>query len=387
MLVLLGAPGAGKSTLLRRFQLDTAIDALRSGDERVSFFVSLNDYKLNCGEPLEWLSAEWAFLYPGLPKLDALLAHGKAVLLLDALNEMEHAAESPYGYDDRVRLWSHFIRRIVRQGNRALVSCRSLDYRTLLSSKDLAVPQVVVQPMDDAQIQSFLKAYLPARAEHTWRELEGTPQLALYRTPFFLKLLSGQMEAHGTVPKGRASLFTGFVREALRREVADDNALFKPDSLLNARDQQKLANDRWWASPFELPEHGTLIPSLSKLAYVMQEKGLGTEGAQVRIAYTSACSLLGKARSEDILKAGVALNVLDEDRRKEEILFFHQLLQEFFAARRMAREPQPELVRVEWRKNRVHPHSNRRSLLSGSGIRCPCCRRPAGKRPQFWLPS
>ena len=87
MLVLLGAPGAGKSTLLRRFQLDTAIDALRSGDERVSFFVSLNDYKLNCGEPLEWLSAEWAFLYPGLPKLDALLAQGKAVLLLDAVFE------------------------------------------------------------------------------------------------------------------------------------------------------------------------------------------------------------------------------------------------------------------------------------------------------------
>ena len=87
----------------------------------------------------------------------------------------------------------------------------------------------------------------------------------------------------------------------------------------------------------------------------MQEKGLETEGAQVRIAYRDACGRLGGERPKDILKAGVALSVLDEDLAQDEILFFHQLLQEFFAARQLASNPKPELVRAEWRTGRVSP--------------------------------
>ncbi len=351
-LVLLGAPGSGKSTLLRRFQLDTATDTLRAKEDRVSFFVSLNRYKIDFDEPREWLNAEWMRLYPDLPKLDAQLARGKVVLLLDAINEMPHATIAHY--HERVGPWRDFIQSIVPKGNRALFSCRSLDYSSMLSSKDLRVPQVVVQPMDDGQIQSFLKAYLPGRADHTWRELDGTAQLGLFRTPFFLKLLCEQVELHGAVPKGRAGLFAGFVRQALEREIAGGNPLFQPDSLLTDRDNQKLALHKW-RTPFELPEEGSLVPSLSGLAYAMQEKGLEAEGAQVRIASRDACSRLGGQRPKDILKAGVALNVLDEDVAHDEVLFFHQLLQEFFAARRLALNPKPELVRVEWRTGRVSP--------------------------------
>ena len=237
VLVLLGAPGSGKSTVLRRFQLDTAADTLRGGEDPVTFFVSLNSYKIDSGEPGEWLNAEWMRRYPDLPKLDELRAEGKVVLLLDALNEMPH--RTPADYHQRVGQWRDFIQSIVPQGNRALFSCRSLDYSTPLSSKELRVPHVVVQPMDDGQIQAFLKAYLPDRAEHTWRELEGTPQLGLYRTPYFLKLLCEQVEVHGAVPKGRASLFAGFVRQALEREVTGGNALFEPDSLLTEKDRQR----------------------------------------------------------------------------------------------------------------------------------------------------
>jgi len=55
------------------------------------------------------------------------------------------------------------------------------------------------------------------------------------------------------------------------------------------------------------------------------------------------------------LKVGVALNVLDEDVAREEVLFFHQLLQEFFAARKLAQAPDPELVRIAWRADSVKP--------------------------------
>jgi len=84
----------------------------------------------------------------------------------------------------------------------------------------------------------------------------------------------------------------------------------------------------------------------------MQERGLETEGAQVRIGYDDACAFVG---DESVLKAGEALSVLDRDIAQEEILFFHQLLQEYFAARRLAKEPNPALVHVEWSADKVSP--------------------------------
>ena len=54
-------------------------------------------------------------------------------------------------------------------------------------------------------------------------------------------------------------------------------------------------------------------------------------------------------------RRGGALGVLDEDRGRDEVLYVHQLLQEYFAARLLARQPQPALVQQEWRADRVVP--------------------------------
>ena len=47
--------------------------------------------------------------------------------------------------------------------------------------------------------------------------------------------------------------------------------------------------------------------------------------------------------------------MLDEDLTQYEIAFFHQLLQEFFAARKLAQTPNPALVHVEWAVKKVRP--------------------------------
>ena len=339
-LVLLGAPGSGKSTLLRRLQLDDSIDRLRDKAEPISFFIQLNGYRARADgllpEPREWLAQRWSERYPKLPPLETYLKAGRALLLLDALNEMPHTSSAEY--HQRVGLWRAFAQAAARAGNRLIFSCRSLDYSASLSSPDLRVPQIEVQPMNAEQVQKFLKAYTPAHETLIWRELDGSPQFGLFQTPYFLKLLCEQVEATRAVPKGRAALFTGFVRQVLTREINGD--LFQPDTLLTEHDHRKLSLGKW-RSDFDLPERGVLIPKLSALAFTMQEKGLETEGAQVRIDYDDACDLLDHDRDEDILKAGVALNVLDEDITQSEIAFFHQLLQEFFAARQLADQPQP----------------------------------------------
>ncbi len=360
-LVLLGEPGCGKSTLLRRLQLDDSIDRLREGDEqRVSFFVPLNAYRAEPGRPLplplDWLAARWAQDYPDLPPLRDLLAGGRVLLLLDALNEMPHQSAAEYA--ERVGNWQQFVAEQVagHPGNRAVFSCRTLDYSSSLSTDPLPVPQVQVQRMDDEQVQSFLRAYLPAHAAGVWRELQATPRLLdLVRTPYYLKLLTEQVEEGGRMPAGRAGLFTGFVRRVLRLQVNDRrNPLLLPDSLLDERDHTKLANDRW-ASPFDLPERGLLIPRLSDLAFRMQQSTPGTDSKQVTLRYDDACRALDGERGRDIVRAGRDLSILDEDIARDEVKYFHQLLQEYFAARRLARSPDPDLARVEWRADRVSP--------------------------------
>jgi formylglycine-generating enzyme required for sulfatase activity len=357
--VVLGPPGSGKSTLLRHYELDCARQSLAgpAGDDlsqtRVTFFVSLSNYKpASANAPLpmpqDWLAAQWAVRYPALPGLEVLLRQRRLTLLLDALNEIPVAGAEP------VQQWKEFLRQLERDfpGNRAVFSCRHLDYSVTLSSKELPVPQVRIEPLSNAQVQEFVTVYCPEHGATLWQNLAGTPQLEVLRSPYYLKLLVAQTTA-GEIPAGRAALFTGFVRQALRREVSD-NALFQSGDLLHARDVQRLVQGRTWP-PYELPERGILIPKLSALAFQMQSQREANEAAQVRIPYDEALTILAHPRAEDILKAGAALGVLEEDRGRDEVLYVHQLLQEYFAARQLARAPQAELVQQEWRANRVSP--------------------------------
>ncbi|MEP7336841.1 MAG: SUMF1/EgtB/PvdO family nonheme iron enzyme [Acidobacteriota bacterium] len=350
-LVLLGAPGSGKSTLLRRLELDHSEDCLRAGGGRISFFIQLNRYNGDLPEPREWLAAQWKKQSPQLPPLESCLQTGQALLLLDALNEMPH--RSAEHYRQLVERWRAFVQEAAEQGNRLVFSCRTLDYSALLSSPELRVPQVEVQPMNAEQVREFLKANAAEHEARIWQQLDGSPQFSLFQTPYFLKLLCEQVSATGEAPKGRAALFTGFVQRALHREIERGGEWFKPGTLLTDRDHRKLSLGGKGLGPFDLPEGGALIPRLSHLAFVMQQTRTKTESAQVRTGYDEACRQLAHDRAEDIIKAGIALNVLDEDVREDEVLFFHQLLQEYFAARCLAKEPDATLVHVEWEAAKV----------------------------------
>jgi len=362
-LVVLGPPGSGKSTLLRRLELDVALAALRGEREggRVTFYVELNHFKRpQPGAPLPapgaWLAELWALRYPDLPDLGSLLRDGRVTFLLDALNEMPVADDAEF--HEAIRLWKDFVHSAVHAAptNRLIFSCRSLDYSAPLSTHELRVPQVRIEPMGDDQVRRFLRLYSPLYRREIWEELEGSPQLELLRSPYFLKLLVEQVEEIGAIPRGRAALFTGFVRQALRREIERDNPLFVPGRLLTSRDCRRIA--QWsWRTPWELPGNGILIPKLYALAYEMQAGGHGGKASQLRLSYDEALDLLADERDADILRAGMALSVLDEDTASDEVLYIHQLVQEYFAAQRLAAAPDgvADLVRAPWRAADVRP--------------------------------
>jgi hypothetical protein len=232
-------------------------------------------------------------------------------------------------------------------------SCRSLDYSASLSTWDIPVPQARLEDLSDGQMEEFLAKYASDHGRPLWTKLRATPQVEVFRTPFYLRLLVEQCR-DGEIPSGRAGLFTRFVRAALWNELGRPGTRLTDDRLFAPRDRQQLDQGRW-SGPFQLPERGRLIPALAHLAFQMQLAQPGRQAAQVRITEQQAIELLGQPCAEEVLKAGADLGLLTPDLSRDEICFHHQLLQEYFAARYLAAQPQPALVRQKWEITKVKP--------------------------------
>ena len=366
-LVVLGAPGGGKSTLLRRLELDSCRASLRGEQERVTLFATLSGFASDPGEavpaPREWLGRLWTQRHPRLPELDTLLGEGRMLLLLDGLNEIPH--ESSIQYRERVLAWKRFVQEsLAGTGNRAVFSCRSLDYSAPLSTPELRVPQVRIEPLDDEALAAFAKAYGGDRA---WRHIARLPHRDLLRTPYLLRLLIAALagEAQEATAIDPAALLTGYVRRALRREVERDHPALVPGAILTERDVQRVVGASRWRTPYELPTRGPLVAGLERLAHGMQATRELGERAAVQTLYDEALDLVGGEAPETIVSAGLALAVLDEDRDRDELLFFHQLIQEYFAARRVAETGEVEHAAAAWRREDVQPSLER--ILEGLG--------------------
>ncbi|MCP4426114.1 MAG: SUMF1/EgtB/PvdO family nonheme iron enzyme, partial [Chloroflexi bacterium] len=317
----------------------------------VAFFVPLNSYRrpdANAAlpDPYDWLAEEWHIRQPRLSDFKSLYENGNILLLLDGLNEMPHRDKADYR--TRIGRWRTFWQRTAQYGNTVVFSCRSLDYSSPLSGETAVVRQTQVEPLTPAQIEQFLHLHLPQKGEDVWQALRHDSQrLALFNAPFFLRLLVDQIAATGIMPDGQAALLTNFVRRSLYREVERQDRLFAPGSLLSEDDYQQTVSNLW-ADPFDLPNEGDLIPSLERLAYQMQAGRLAEEAGLVRAKTTEVQTWLDHSAAKEMIAAGCQLNLLDKDLARREITFFHQLIQEFFAARILARKPEPDRLTVPW---------------------------------------
>jgi formylglycine-generating enzyme required for sulfatase activity len=370
--VLLGPPGSGKSTLLRRLELDLSRDALGPGEPEalgpgepeaiapLSFLISLNQYQppapgAALPAPREWLAERWAARFPKLPPLPELARARPLVYLLDGLNEMPHRSAEDYRV--RIALWRQFLLESVTpgSGHRAVIACRSLDYSAPLSTPALRVPQVQLEKLSDAKVEAFLQRYSPDNAGALWEQLRGTELVEAARWPFFLRLVVEAAAETGRPEGDLAALLTAYVRRALLREVERGNPLLEPGGLVDARDFTRVVSRRGWRTSYELPEGGGLFRGLSALAHGMQVGAIEGESSQVRVGWADALAILDGSDGAAVLQVGGDLGLVDEDRAADEVMFQHQLVQEYFAARRMALEPNVDLVRQPWRASEIHP--------------------------------
>ncbi len=217
-IALLGAPGAGKTSALL-WLLGTWGEA-EQGANRLPVFVALSRY--NEGPFEDFLVGAWAAslvealranakqqkmlesaIRPLASRLGDYLADGRAVLLLDALNELPRGPSR----QERLNRLGCFVQEAAEMGNWVVVSCREQDYAEGL----LPLQQIEIRPLDDAQIQRFLEAYLGSkRGDELWSTLEQPhySQLrGLIRNPFLLAgLTSIRQRVGGALPTARTTL-------------------------------------------------------------------------------------------------------------------------------------------------------------------------------------
>lgn len=373
--VVLGPPGSGKSSILRQLQFDVALADAVTPSWPLAFLVELNEYRAdNLDEPPpppdQWLEAQWSRRFPALPGLASIALQHPLIVLLDGLNELSVMNDEEYF--QWVQLWKIWMQRFVRSNprHRVIFSCRELHYSQPLSSKALAVPMVQIEPLTNEQIEAFIRAYEPIRWSEIWTAIQGSDQLELSRNPYYLRLLIGQVNTIHNALQSRSALFTGFVRSVLTGEIANSNKNLAAGVVLSKTDRLRLVNHAW-LDAYDLPDDGTLIPLLAKLAYYMQAAKSRGERSHISVSYTEVTGLIGSGDADAILDAGQDLGILVFKLPTREHMFFHQLLQEYFAARVLARHVDATLLQMEWQKGRLRPSLEKTLKSLGPADRLP----------------
>ena len=346
-IVLLGDPGSGKTTTLWRLAYDYAKAAWSDGQAPLPLLVPLGRYTDD--GPFDAYLAR--HLGPLAPYLETYRASARLILLLDGLNEMPQA-----GYAERVDRIRDVLDRQPHPDETVVVTCRALDYVARLEQ----LQKVEVSPLDGTRIQAFLHNYLGETAGErlfwdmagdevralwdTWQQAGGTWEafwtaekmpknvywnmtvyqdelwarlrkeppslLALGRNPYLLLMIAQvYARAGGELPANRARLFAAFVDTLLGREEKRH-----PEEWVEAERQQD---------------------GLAALAYAMQaERGRGTT-VEREWALARLCGAAPEYDAERFLYLTTSATLLDAD--DATVRFYHQLLQEYFAAREMGR--------------------------------------------------
>lgn len=327
---ILGEPGSGKTTALRRLALGFAEDLAEALDvgraepwPPLPVYVWLPRFNTVEGDtPYDRFCSllRDAFHRTGIPlepgELEELLGRYQWALLLDGLNEVGH---------DRLALLRDAQTAFERTHPGNLVVLTSRPHNVPFWKYDLPVLELLELRYPE-DIQEFLEAYLesPVSAERLiaiLRENVQVRQLAVNPLLLFLIVMVFKKEG-GWLPRSRARLLDRIAR-----------------GLLGAwgRDTAASQHQREWE------ERKWLL--LTHLGYAMKAEGL--ELTDRRAAEIFAAAAVGWPERPDwgeLIEELRSDRILLQTRNREVVRFWHQTMQEYFAACRVAAEIGPMLA-------------------------------------------
>ena len=328
-IILLGDPGCGKTTALENlaYQFSDYPDKLPVPLHLSEFGsgMSLEDFIIQgWGGSLEaghWGAKELA------ANLEAYLDAGRLFFLFDALNEMPLE-----GYRERSLTLRRFIDQRAAQGNRFLVTCRTLDY----SDELCGLQRIEIQPLSDEKIQHFLQNELQEEWPTLWQMLiqsQDSPHclLEMARNPYLLTVMIDVFEEDSQLSQNRADLMRRFTQILLGWAKA------------------KCPSDQWLNADIQ-------CEALSIMAFEMQARsGFGTKvkTEQVKAVMPDRVQLDPDWPSqpvppEQVLSLAANAKIVEMPVDRSTVRFYHQLLQEYFAAHQLLKKDPNNLTDL-WR--------------------------------------
>ncbi len=300
--LLVGRPGSGKSTALARLMLEEALTPSpsprigRGEPERIPVLVELRYWQGSIAELILNALKRHDLAVPP-DQLETVLK--QSLLLFDGVNELP---------SDQARTELIAFRRNHSQIPMIFTT------RDLGLGGDLGIERKLeMLPLTEAQMQAFIRAYIPGRAEAMLRQLKGRLR-ELGQTPLLLWMLCSLFQQTQTIPQNLGEVFRAFTQRYERR--------LKQDVVVES-------DRRLW------PE------LLKRLAARMMQ---GKKPTELRVAITpreidevfadylqTADPLAPRKALDDLLKHHLL------QRNGELVEFRHQLIQEYYAAEYLLR--------------------------------------------------
>ena len=318
-LMILGKPGAGKTTFMKR--LATLCNQGKLEPQIVPVFVTIKDYAEAPGKPnlQTYIQSQWqACSWQDTDALLKILEQGKAIVLLDGLDEVKEADHDYILHD--IKAFTHQFRYC-----HFVITCRIAAWEYTFEK----FTEVELADFDKKQIAEFATKWFTAKQDlvkvetFIYRLEANQPIQELATNPLLLTLLCLVFEEAADFPTNRAELY----KEGL-------------DVLLKKWDTKRNIERHQVYKQLSLKRKEDLLSQLAFEAFEQGNYFFKQAIIEQQISHY-ICNLPGASEDEESLKidSEVALKSIEAqhgllvERAKEIYSFSHLTFQEYFSAR------------------------------------------------------